>query len=298
MVVSLRKVKGHLRGLHNVLETHRKKWCTEMNEIDTRRRLVNEATVMRRIQNEERRRAFEASWGAARERCLRDLDVGTFEGPIRPIGLRPPEERGDQRARGERNPEEREEKRTFLRALEEAPEGLGRYSEGGSSGSSGPVRQPEVVGPPLPPPPSDPPPQPVEADPVEVAPSKGEAPPAEASPAAGAEVAPSKGEEVMRRIAEAPARLEEEAYRVLEEEFIEVAKWEDLRQEDRAVYEVVRDTGVGLCSRCRWRSGCVSCDEVKAWGFACRSTLWHTAHEAVRPKAKPKGRPKKAAAKA
>ena len=152
MVVSLRKVKGHLRGLRTVLEAHRKKWCTEMNEIDTRRRLVNEATVMRRIQNEERRRAFEASWKAARERCLRELDVGTFEGPIRPIGLRPPEER----ARGERNPEEGEEKRTFLRALEEAPEGLGRYSEGGSSGSSGPVRPPEVVRPPLPPPPEDP----------------------------------------------------------------------------------------------------------------------------------------------
>ena len=125
MVVSLRKVKGHLRGLHTVLETHRKKWCTEMNEIDTRRRLVHEATVMRRIQNEERRRAFEASWGAVRDRCLRDLDVGTFTGPIRPIGLRPPEERGEQRARGERSTEERDEKRTFLRALEDPPEGPG-----------------------------------------------------------------------------------------------------------------------------------------------------------------------------
>ena len=294
MVVSLRKVKGHLRGLRTVLETHRKKWCTEMNEIDTRRRLVNEATVMRRIQNEERRRAFEASWKAARERCLRELDVGTFEGPIRPIGLRPPEER----ARRERNPEEGEEKRTFLRALEEAPEGLGRYSEGGSSGSSGPVRQPEEIRPPLPPPPVEPPPQPVEPDPVEVAPPKGEDPPPQPVEPDPVEVAPSKGEEVMRRIAEAPARLEEEAYRMLEEEFVEAAKPEDLRPEDRAVYEVVRDTGVGLCSRCRWRSGCDSCDEVKAWGFACRSTLWHTAHEAVRPKAKPKGRPKKAAAKA
>ena len=263
--MSLPQVKGHLRGLRTALETHRKKWCNEMNEIDSRRRMVNEATVMRLIQTEERRRAFEASWGEARERCLRGLDEGTFTGEIVPIGLRPPEKR----ARGESNPEEGEGKRTFLRALEEAPEGLGRYSEGGSSGSSGPVRQPEEVRPPLPPPPEDP-----------------------------VEVAPSKGEEVMRRIAEAPARLEEEAYRMLEEEFVEAAKPEDLRPEDRAVYEVVRDTGVGLCSRCRWRSGCDSCDEVKAWGFACRSTLWHTAHEAVRPKAKPKGRPKKAAAKA
>ena len=108
----------------------------------------------------------------------------------------------------------------------------------------------------------------------------------------------SKGEEVMQRIAEAPARLETKGYEVLEDEFIAVAKPEDLRQEDRDIYEAVRGTGLGLCGRCRWRSGCQSCDEVKAWAFACRSTLWHTAHEAVRPKAKPRGRPKRAAAKA
>ena len=117
--------------------------------------------------------------------------------------------------------------------------------------------------------------------------------PAEASPV---EVAPSKGEEVMQRIAEAPARLETEAYRALEDEFIAVAKPEDLRPEDRKIYEAVRGTGLGLCARCRWMTGCQSCDEDKAWGFACRSTLWHTADEAVRPMAKPKGRPKKKAA--
>ena len=100
----------------------------------------------------------------------------------------------------------------------------------------------------------------------------------------------------MQRIAEAPARLETEAYRALEDEFIAVAKPEDLRPEDRNIYEAVRGTGVGLCARCRWMSGCQSCDEDKAWGFACRSTLWHTADEAVRPSAKPKGRPKKKAA--
>ena len=68
-----------------------------MNVIDTRRRLVDEATVKRIIQNEERRRAFEATWAAAQHKCLRDLDVGTFTGPIQPIGLRPPEERGHKR---------------------------------------------------------------------------------------------------------------------------------------------------------------------------------------------------------
>ena len=274
-LLRLKKVKGHLRGLRTALETHRKKWCNEMNEIDSRRRMVNEATVMRLIQTEERRRAFEASWGEARERCLRALDAGTFTGEVQPIGLRPPEKR----ASGECRTEESKEKKTFLRALEDQPEGLGRYSEGGSSGSSGPVSSgPNEVKyddmPPLPPP--EDPPVPAEASPVEVA--------------------PSKGEEVMQRIAEAPARLETETYRALEDEFIAVAKPEDLRPEDMEVYEAVRDSGLGICSRCRWMSGCQSCDEDKAWGFACRSTLWHTAHEAVRPKARPKGRPKKAAA--
>ena len=73
---------------------------------------------------------------------------------------------------------------------------------------------------------------------------------------------------------------------------------EDLRAQDREAYEAVRIGGLGVCARCRWVSGCHACDEVKAWGFYCRSTLWNTADEAVRPKAKPKGRPKKAAAKA
>ena len=199
-----------------------------------------------------------------------------------------PEMRGEKRASGERRTEESNEKKTFLRPLEEPPEGLGRYSEGGSSGSTEGKKCDEVVFveappveelPPLPPPQLPPP----EDPPV----------PAEASPV---EVAPSKGEEVMQRIAEAPARLETEAYRALEDEFIAVAKPEDLRPEDREVYEAVRGSGLGICSRCRWMSGCQSCDEVKAWELAYRSTLWHTAHEDLRPKARPKGRPKKAAA--
>ena len=100
----------------------------------------------------------------------------------------------------------------------------------------------------------------------------------------------------MQRIAEAPARLDKMAWGVLEDEFIAVAKPKDLRAEDFEVYEAVRITAQGICSRCRWLTGCQSCDEAMAWGSACRSTLWHTANEAVRPKARPKGRPKKAAA--
>ena len=135
----------------------------------------------------------------------------------------------------------------------------------------------------------------VEEAPPPPPPQQGPIVPAEASPV---EVAPSKGGEVMQRIAEAPARLEKKAYRALEGELIAVAKPEDLRPVDRTIYEAARGTGLGICDRCRWWAGCQSCDEVKAWGYACRSTLWHTAHEAVRPKARPKGRPKRAAAKA
>ena len=87
-------------------------------------------------------------------------------------------------------------------------------------------------------------------------------------------------------------RLERLGYLALEEEFIAVAKLEDLRVEARSAYEAC--SGVGVCARCRWAAGCDFCDKAKAWGFACRMTLWHTASEQLRPKAKPRGRPKKA----
>jgi len=163
-----------------------------------------------------------------------------------------------------------------LQLLDEPPEGppvsppSSPPEDGGASGSGGPLAPIEAVPelPPVPPPASPP---------------EGDQP----------EGAPSKGEEVKQQLAEAPARFETEAYVALEAEFIAVAKPEDLREADLNIYEAVKGSGAGVCSRCRWLSGCQSCDEEKAWGFACRSTLWHTASEAVRPKAKPRGRPKK-----
>ena len=199
---------------------------------------------------------------------------------------------------------------------------MGRFSEGGSSGSADGKKCEEAFDwngnivleeaaeveepPPLPPPkalamPEDPP-VPAEASPVEVAPlledeviavAEPEDPPV---PAEAGPVEVSRGQEVMQRIAEAPARLGIPAYRALEDEFIAVAKPEELRSEDREIWEAVRGTGFGLCGRCHWMNGCDKCDEDKAWDFACRSTLWHTADEALRPSAKPKGRPKKRAA--
>ena len=192
-------------------------------------------------------------------------------GEVQPIGFRAPEIENERKTKNERRTEESEEKKTFLRPLEDPPEGLGRHSEGGSSGSTDEKKYEEIVF--------------VEAPEVEDPPM-----PAEANPV---EVAPSRGPELKQRVAEAPARLEIEEYRVLEDEFVALAKPEDLRPEDRKIYEAVRGCGPGLCGRCHYMSGCPSCDEDKAWDYACRSTLWHTVDEAMRPKAKPKGRPKK-----
>ena len=189
--------------------------------------------------------------------------------------------------------------------LGEAPEGLPKGVEGGSCGSGdapGPVEavplEPSLALPP--PPPEAPvldealggPPNGVEDGSC----GSGDAPP---PPEALVEAVPlvpppmHEAEAVKQTLAEAPARLEPEAYVTLEHQFIAVARLEDLREEDRKAYEAVRDTGLGVCSRCRWYAGCHSCDEAKAWGYYCRSTLWHTASEVVRPKAKPRGRPKK-----
>jgi len=45
---------------------------------------------------------------------------------------------------------------------------------------------------------------------------------------------------------------------------------EDLSLEHRAAYEKVKEHGLGVCSKCRWRSGCLNCDERKAWRYYVR----------------------------
>ena len=286
-----------MKGLYNSLEGFRKKLCIEENQIEAKRKQVNEEIVKKVLKSEARRKDFEARWNEVKARNLKALDEGTFDGPIVPIGLRPPEPPKQKKTKDE----VKAEKASFLQLPDEAPEGPPTYVKGGSSGSGGAQGPVEAV--PLEPPfaPPPPPEAPVEAvplvpppmhpspeDPVGAGPVE---PPLEAGP-------PNAAADVKKKLAEAPARVEPEAYVALEDQFIAVAKLEDLREEDRKVYEAVKGTGVGVCSRCRWSSGCHSCDEVKAWGFACRSTLWHSADAVVRPKAKPRGRPKKAAAKA
>jgi hypothetical protein len=54
---------------------------------------------------------------------------------------------------------------------------------------------------------------------------------------------------------------------------IEHWKIEDLSVERRQAYERVRDTGLGICSSCRWTSGCLRCDPSKAWNYYVRQEL-------------------------
>ncbi len=270
----MKKVRGHLKGLLSSLEASRKKWCSEENALEARRKQLTEEMVEKLLKCEHRRSAFEARMKEAKARNRRSLDEGSFEGPIVPIGLKAPEA-----PKQKASDEAKAGKVAVLHLLDEEPEGVPKVSEGGSSGSG------EVGAPPP------------EAPKVseggssgsgEVGADKAEEEPQEQPPEAPA----SKAEEVKQRIVEAPVRLEPAAYVALEEEFIAVAKSEDLRVQDRERYEEVRGSPLGVCARCRWLSGCQSCDEAKAWAWACRMTLWHTAGEAVRPKAKPRGRPK------
>ena len=64
---------------------------------------------------------------------------------------------------------------------------------------------------------------------------------------------------------------------------------EDLRPEDRAKYEKVRDEGMGICGSCRWSSGCLRCHREKAWDYYVRQALGYEGSKA---------KPKKAGAKA
>ena len=66
-----------------VLEGARKKWCKEENEIEAKRRLVDEEIVRKLLKTEERRKAFETRWNEVKARNLKALDEGSFEGSDR-----------------------------------------------------------------------------------------------------------------------------------------------------------------------------------------------------------------------
>jgi hypothetical protein len=52
--------------------------------------------------------------------------------------------------------------------------------------------------------------------------------------------------------------------------FLETATVADLRPELQARREKVEKYGQGLCSKCRWLSGCLQCDVKKAWAYCLR----------------------------
>lgn len=48
---------------------------------------------------------------------------------------------------------------------------------------------------------------------------------------------------------------------------------EDLRDEYRLKYEKVKAEGCGVCTKCRWTSGCMNCDADKAWRYYVKQEL-------------------------
>ena len=51
------------------------------------------------------------------------------------------------------------------------------------------------------------------------------------------------------------------------------ARVEDLGKEQQEHFKKVEATGIGICSRCRWKSGCLSCDKDKAWYYVVKWEL-------------------------
>ena len=44
--------------------------------------------------------------------------------------------------------------------------------------------------------------------------------------------------------------------------------------------EKVRKEGLGVCSKCRWQSGCLACDPEKAWKWAVSKDLGYSGRSA------------------
>jgi len=54
---------------------------------------------------------------------------------------------------------------------------------------------------------------------------------------------------------------------------LQTATLNDLSPPQREHMERVIQTGKGVCSRCRWKSGCLSCDKEKAWAYCVKVEL-------------------------
>jgi hypothetical protein len=47
----------------------------------------------------------------------------------------------------------------------------------------------------------------------------------------------------------------------------------DVGEEQKAHYIKVKAEGIGICSKCRWTSGCMNCDVEKAWVYVLKWQL-------------------------
>ena len=54
---------------------------------------------------------------------------------------------------------------------------------------------------------------------------------------------------------------------------IETFSVENLSEELKKHVLRVREQGLGVCSKCRWQSGCLACDGEKAWRWAVSKEL-------------------------
>ena len=71
---------------------------------------------------------------------------------------------------------------------------------------------------------------------------------------------------------------------------LETARVEDLGPEQQAHYRKVEASNLGVCSRCRWTYGCLSCEVGKAWKYVVKWELGLTRPGVPRVKAAPKAK--------
>jgi len=62
---------------------------------------------------------------------------------------------------------------------------------------------------------------------------------------------------------------------------LDIASVEDLRPALQAHMRMVEKDGTGVCSKCRWLSGCMNCDVMKAWVYCIKVELGISSGQAI-----------------
>ena len=66
---------------------------------------------------------------------------------------------------------------------------------------------------------------------------------------------------------------------------LDTARLEDLGPEQQKHYKMVEAKNFGLCGSCRYQTGCLRCDVVKAWRYVVRWELGFAGPDGARVKA-------------